>query len=67
MAPMVYVVVLVTLQAAIDTTKRYEAGFMITQPKTSNYAKTEVTGQLKVLIATVQQLFRKKEEEAYPS
>src|SRR6266498_5810032 len=39
---------------------------MMTQPKTSNYAKTEETGQLEVLIAMVQQLLRKKEEKAYP-
>ena len=38
----------------------------MTQPKTSNYAETEVTGQLEVLTATVQQLLRKKEEETYP-
>ena len=63
---MVYATAPATLQAAIDTAKRYEAGFMITQPKTSNYAETEVTGQLEVLTATVQQLLRKKEEEAYP-
>ena len=56
MVPIVYVTALATLQAAIDTAKRYEAGFMMTQPKTSNYAKTEVTGQLEVLTATVQQL-----------
>ena len=66
MASMVYATALATLQAAIDTAKRYEAGFMITQPKTSNYAETEVTGQLKVLTATVQQLLQKKEEGAYP-
>src|SRR6266498_2156101 len=65
MAPMVYATALVTLQAAIDTAKQYEAGFMMTQPKTSNYAETEVTGQLEVLTATVQQLLRKKEEETY--
>ena len=63
---MVYATAPATLQAAIDTAKRYEAGFMMTQPKTSNYAETEVTGQLEVLTATVQQLLRKKEEEAYP-
>src|SRR6266540_1315928 len=63
---MVYVTAPVTLQATIDTAKRYEAGFMMTQPKTSNYAETEVTRQLEVLIVTVQQLLRKKEEEAYP-
>src|SRR6266498_3152156 len=39
---------------------------MMTQPKTSNYAETEVTGQLEVLTAMVQQLLRKKEEEGYP-
>jgi len=55
-----------TLQAAIDTAKQYEAGFMMTQPKISNYAETEVTGQLEVLTVTVQQLLQKKEEEAYP-
>src|SRR6266498_1631932 len=66
MALMVYATASVTLQVAIDTAKQYEAGFMMTQPKTSNYAETEVTGQLEVLIATVQQLLRKKEEEAYP-
>ena len=63
---MVYAIAPATLQAAIDTAKRYEAGFTMTQPKTSNYAETEVTGQLEILIATVQQLLRKKEEEAYP-
>ncbi len=63
---MVYATALAILQAAIDTAKWYEAGFMMTQPKTNNYAKTEVTGQLEVLTATVQQLLRKKEEEAYP-
>src|SRR6266511_2859706 len=66
MAPMVYVTAPATLQAAIDTAKRYEAGFMMTQPKMSNYAETEVTGQLEVLTTTVQQLLQKKEEEAYP-
>src|SRR6266498_1607359 len=66
MAPMVYATAPATLQVAIDTAKRYEAGFMMTQPKTSNYAETGVTGQLEVLTATVQQLLRKKEEEAYP-
>src|SRR6266540_7239522 len=66
MAPMVYAIAPATLQAAIDTAKRYEAGFMMTQPKTSNYTETEVTGQLEVLTATVQQLLQKKEEEAYP-
>ena len=66
MALMVYATASVTLQVAIDTAKQYEAGFMMTQPKTSNYAETEVTGQLEVLIATVQQLLQKKEEEAYP-
>ena len=54
MALMVYVTAPAILQAAIDTAKRYEAGFMMTQPKTSNYAETEVTGQLEVLTATVQ-------------
>jgi len=63
---MVYATAPAILQAAIDTAKRYEAGFMMTQSKTSNYAETEVTGQLEVLITTVQQLLRKKEEEAYP-
>ncbi len=48
-----YATALVTLQAAIDTAKWYEAGFIMTQPKTSNYAKMEVTGQLEVLTATV--------------
>src|SRR6266542_7060466 len=66
MAPMVYATAPATLQAAIDTAKRYEAGFMMIQPKNSNYAETEVAGQLEVLTATVQQLLRKKEEEAYP-
>src|SRR6266540_1717183 len=66
MTPMVYATALATLQAAIDTAKRYEVGFMMIQPKTSNYAETEVTGQLEVLTATVQQLLRKKEEKAYP-
>ena len=56
MAPMVYATASVTLQVAIDTAKRYEVGFMMTQPKISNYAETEVTGQLEVLTATVQQL-----------
>src|SRR6266540_3182946 len=65
MAPIVYATALATLQVVIDTAKRYEAGFMITQSKISNYAETEVIGQLEVLIATVQQLLRKKEEEAY--
>src|SRR6266542_3744573 len=65
-APMVYAIASAILQAAIDTANQYEAGFMMTQPKTSNYAETEVTGQLEVLTATVQQLLRKKEEEAYP-
>src|SRR6266508_735695 len=65
MAPIVYATASAILQAAIDTAKRYEAGFMMTQPKTSNYAEIEVTGQLEVLTATVQQLFREREEEAY--
>ncbi len=56
MTPIVYATAPATLQVAIDTAKRYEAGFMITQPKTSNYAETEVIGQLEVLTATVQQL-----------
>jgi len=63
---MVYAMAPATLQAAIDTAKQYEVGFMMTQPKTNNYAEIEVTGQLEVLIATVQQLLRKKEKEAYP-
>ncbi len=63
---MVYATAPATLQKAIDTAKRYEAGFMMIQPKTSNYAETGVIGQLEVLTATVQQLLRKKEEEAYP-
>ncbi len=50
---MVYATAPATLQAAIDTAKWYEAGFMMTQPKTSNYAETEVTGQLEVLTAIV--------------
>ena len=54
MASIVYITVPATLQAAIDTVKQYEAGFMMTQPKTSNYAKNEVTEQLKVLTAIVQ-------------
>ncbi len=66
MAPMVYATAPATLQAAIDIAKRYKAGFTMTQPKTSNYAKTEVTRQLEVLTTTVQQLLRKKEEEVYP-
>ena len=66
MAPMMYTTAPATLQAAIDTAKWYKAGFMMTQPKTSNYAETEVTGQLEVLTATVQQLLQKKKEEAYP-
>ena len=56
MALIVYAMTLVTLQAAIDTAKWYEVGFMMTQPKTSNYIETEVTGQLEVLTVTVQQL-----------
>ena len=51
--PMVYATAPATLQAAIDTAKWYKAGFMMTQPKTSNYAETEVTGQLEVLTAIV--------------
>ena len=54
MASMVYATAPVTLQAAIDTAKWYKAGFMMTQPKISNYVETEVTEQLEVLIATVQ-------------
>ena len=53
---MIYATALVTLQVAIDTAKWYKAGFMITQPKISNYAETEVTGQLEILTAIVQQL-----------
>ncbi len=53
---MVYATAPVTLEAVIDTAKQYKAGFMLTQPKTSNYAETEVTGQLEVLTVTVQQL-----------
>src|SRR6266540_7079019 len=64
--PIVYATTPAILQAAIDMAKRYEVGFMMTQPKISNYAETEVTEQLEVLIATVQQLLRKKEKEAYP-
>ena len=56
MALMVYATALATLQAAIDIAKQYEAGFMMTQPKTSNYVETEVIEQLEVLIVTVQQL-----------
>ena len=56
MASMVYATAPATLQAAIDTAKWYEAEFMMTQSKTSNYAETEVTGQLEVLTVTVQQL-----------
>ena|SRR6266540_4366889 len=63
---MVYATASVTLQIAIDTAKRYEVGFMMTQPKTSNYAEKKVTGQLEVLTITVQQLLKKKEGEAYP-
>ncbi len=63
---MVYATAPATLQAAIDTAKRYKAGFMMTQPKTSNYTETEVTRQLEVLTATIQQLLQKKEEEVYP-
>ncbi len=44
MAPMVYATALATLQVTIDIAKRYEAGFMMTQLKISNYAETEVTG-----------------------
>jgi len=62
---MVYAIALIILQAAIDTAKWYEAGFIMTQPKTSNYAENEITGQLEVLTATVQQLLWKKEEKAY--
>jgi len=65
MALMMYATALVILQAAIDTAKQYKAGFMMTQPKTSNYAETEVIGQLEVLTVTMQQLLRKKEKEAY--
>ncbi len=65
MAPIVYATVPATLQAAIDIAKRYEAGFIMTQPKTNNYIETEVTGQLEALTVTVQQLLRKKKEEAY--
>ena len=50
---MVYVTASVILQVAIDIAKRYEAGFMMTQPKTSNYAETEMIGQLEFLTATV--------------
>ena len=53
MAPMVYVTASVTLQATIDTAKRYEAGFMIIQSKTSNYIENKVTRQLEVLIVTI--------------
>ncbi len=41
---MVYAIASVTLQVAIDMAKQYEAEFMITQPKTSNYAEKKVTG-----------------------
>ena len=54
MASMVYATASATLQAVMNTAKRYEAGFMMTQSKNSNYAETEVTGQLEVLITTVQ-------------
>jgi len=53
MVLMVYATAPATLQVAIDIAKWYEAGFMMTQPKTSNYVETEVTGQLEVLTATV--------------
>ena len=53
MASMIYATVLTTLQTAIDMAKQYEAGFMMTQPKISNYAKNEVTRQLEVFIVTV--------------
>jgi len=43
MASMIYTTALVILQAAIDTAKHYKAGFMMTQLKTNNYAKMEVT------------------------
>ena len=65
MASIVYAIAPITLQVAIDTAKWYEAGFMIIQPKTSNYAENKVTEQLEVLIAIVQKLLRKKEEEAF--
>ncbi len=44
MALIVYVTAPVTLQVAVDTAKQYEAGFMMTQPKISNYSEIEVTG-----------------------
>ncbi len=62
---MIYAIVPVTLQATIDTAKRYEAGFMMTQSKISNYAEKKVIEQLEVLITMVQQLLQKREEEAY--
>ena len=66
MTLMMYAIAPVTLQATIDTAKWYEAGFIMTQSKTSYYAETEVIGQLEVLTIIVQQLLQKKEEEAYP-
>ena len=53
MALIVYVTVPAILQAAIDTAKQYEVVFRMTQPKTSNYAETEVTGQLEVLTVMI--------------
>ncbi len=53
MTPMVYATVSATLQAAINIAKWYETGFMMTQPKTSNYVKNEITGQLEAFTATV--------------
>ncbi len=41
---MVYITAPATLQAAIDTAKCYEAGFMMTQQKINNYAETEMIG-----------------------
>ncbi len=53
-ASMVYATTSVTLQVVIDIAKWYEVGFIMTQPKTSNYTEKKVTGQLEVLTMTVQ-------------
>jgi len=42
MVPIVYTTAPAILQAAIDIAKQYKAGFMMTQPKISNYAETEI-------------------------
>jgi len=66
MTSIVYAMASATLQAAIDIIKQYKVGFIMTQTKTSNYVKTEITEQLKVLTVIVQQFLRKKKEKAYP-